>query len=418
MKQSPSPLSTNTFWLLLSFFLAFLIWIVATNQADPVRQRIFTSIPISVQIDENMIVLNSDTLRRNVNVNVRSRQSVLDALTRDDITVSANLLNLAPGTHTVRLETTVSRPAIADPSPVQITVELAERVSRQKPVGFRILSEPPAGFSRGDPILSETQILVTGPAGAVDRVVRLETELDLSDRRDNIDDQFVPTPVDADGNPVSGVTVEGTVRVFIEIGPLDGVQEFPVRPVIDFESVPEGYVARLVDYNPKIVTISGSPDLLARLPDSVDTTTIDLTNRTDAFTAEVNVTLPVEGLVVLNNPTISVQISIEARTAVREFDNVPVRFTGLGAGLSARAIPSRVSVLVNGPQPLLDQLTTENINIVVDLSSYRVGAYDIEPIATLNVGSVPPSDIRVLPITIGLIISEQLATPTPTPQTP
>jgi YbbR domain-containing protein len=185
--------------------------------------------------------------------------------------------------------------------------------------------------------------------------------------------------------------------------------------VINFDSVPEGYVARLVDYSPKIVTISGSPDLLARLPDTVDTDSIDLTNRTEAFTAEVRLTLPVEGLVVLNNTTISVQISIDARMGAREFDNVPVTFSGLGAGLSARAIPSRVSVLVNGPQPLLEQLTTENIAVTVDARSLRAGAYDVEPVATLNVGSVSAQDIRVLPITIGVIVSEEPHTPSPTP---
>lgn len=410
-----SAFMTNVLWFLLSLLVAFLVWMIATNSADPVRQRTYTTIPINMLVDNNMIVLNAESLRRTVNVNVRTRQSVIDALTRDDIVVNADLRGMAPGTHSIRLEATIARTAFADTSPVQITVELAERVSRQKPVTYSIVTEPPVGFQRGEPALSETQLLVTGPAAAVDRVARLVVPLDLDDRRDTIDDDFIPLAVNEDGDPVVGVTVDGTVRVTLEIRPLDGVQEFPVRPVINFDSVPEGYVARLVDYSPKIVTISGSPDLLARLPDSVDTDLIDLTNRTAAFTAEVRLTLPVEGLVVLNNTTINVQISIDARMGAREFDNVPVTFSGLSAGLSARAIPSRVSVLVNGPQPLLDQMTTENIAVTVDARGLRAGAYDVEPVATLNIGSVSPQDIRVLPITIGVIVSEEPHTPSPTP---
>lgn len=74
-------------------------------------------------------------------------------------------------------------------------------------------------------------------------------------------------------------------------------------------------------------------------------------------------------------------------------------------------------MLVNGPQPLLETLTPENIEVVVNAAQWAAGTYDVEPSARLNVGSIPPEDIRVLPTTIGVIIT-QAATPQSTPQQP
>jgi len=415
MTHRASPFISNLLWFGASIALAFFVWLIATNETDPVRERLYNGIPITIEVSDNLLITNLDSLRRTVNVTVRARLSVLEVLTREDITVTMDLQTLPPGTHTVRLQTDIARPAISDTSPLQLTVDLAERVARQKPIVVRIAQAPPAGFQAAEPIVSETQALVSGAAEQVERVDRLEAALDLSDRRDTFDEVVALVPVDADGTPITDVTVTQEVRVFVEISAVDGVAEFPVRPVINFESLPEGYVARLIDYNPKIVTVSGSPDSLARLADSLDTETIDLTNRTESFSVNTLIPLPIADLAVVDNQQVSVQIDIQPRITQRQFDDVMVMFDGLAAGLQARAIPSRVSVLVNGPQPLLETLTAQNITVLVNAASLDVGTYDRDPTATINVGDIPPDDIRVLPSTIGLIISPQV-TPTPTAQ--
>ncbi len=413
MTHRVSPFVTNLLWFGASVALAFFVWLIATNETDPVRERLYTGIPITIEVSDNMLITNLDSLRRTVNVTVRARLSVLEVLTREDITVTMDLQTLPPGTHTVRLQTAIARPAFSDTSPLQLTVELAERIARQKPIVVRITQPPPAGFQAAEPIVSETQALVSGAAAQVERVDRLEAVLDLSNRRDTLDEVVPLVAVGDDGTLITDVTVMQEVRVFVAISAVDGVAEFPVRPVIDFESLPEGYVARLVDYNPKIITISGSPDSLARLTDSLDTETIDLTNRTESFSINTLVPLPIEDLAVVDNQQVNVQIDIQPRITQRQFDEIPVTFEGLAAGLQARAIPSRVSVLVNGPQPLLETLTPQNISVVVSAAALGVGTYDSDPIATINVGNIPSEDIRVLPSTIGLLISPQ-ATPTPT----
>lgn len=414
MTRRLSPFLTNLLWFGASIALAFFVWLIASNETDPVRERVYSGIPVSVEVSDSLLITNLDSLRRTVNVTVRARLSVLEVLTREDITITMDLNGLPPGTHTVRLQTAIARPAISDTSPLQLTVDLAERVSRQKPVVVRIAQAPPAGFQAGEPIVSETQALVSGAAAQIDDVDRLEAVLDLSDRRDTLDEVVALIPVDANGLRVDDVDVTQEVRVFVEISAVDGVAEFPVRPVINFDSLPDGYVARLVDYNPKIVTVSGSPDSLARLPDSLDTETIDLTNRTESFNLSSIIPLPIDDLAVVDNQQVRVEIDIQPRITQRQFDIIPVTFEGLAAGLQARAIPSRVSVLVNGPQPLLETLTAENITVIVSAASLGVGTYDRDPIATINVGDIPPQDIRVLPSTIGLILSP-IATPTVSP---
>lgn len=417
MRNAPArtALVNNVTWFAVSFGLAFLVWLVATTEANPVRERVFTAIPINLHQDSEMILANADTLRRTVNVTVRAQQSVLEVLTREDITVNANLTNLPAGTHTVRLETTVARPAAADTSPVQITVELVERQARQKTVIPRIVSEPPAGFQRGEPVVSETQILVSGSLAQVDQVDHLEARLDLSDRRDSVDDEIELVAVNSLGEIVTGVEIAQPVRVFVEITPIAGVVEFPVNPIIDYDTLPDGYVARPVDYEPKFVSVSGSSEALARLPDTLITATIDLTNRTESFIASVPVLLATEDAFVLDNQRIAVEIEIKPRMTQRQFDDIPVTLTGLAAGLEARAVPSRVSVQISGPQPALDLLTSANITVIVNLQALTPGTYDVRPVATLTINGINPDEIQVLPSTIGVIVTQAQVTPTPSP---
>src|SRR5689334_22619192 len=112
--QKRSPLLNNLVWFIASLGLAFIVWLIATTQADPIVTRSFAGIPVQFQPDTGLVLTTVN--RRSVTVNVRARQTVMDLLTSEDITVRANLVGMGPGNHTVQLESTVSqsRQALAD----------------------------------------------------------------------------------------------------------------------------------------------------------------------------------------------------------------------------------------------------------------------------------------------------------------
>ena len=399
----------NALWFVTSIVLAFMVWLIATMQVDPVRVEVFNNVPIQFIDNDAMIVSNRASLRRTVRVTVRARDSVLQLMTAEDLTVRADISNLPPGTHAIQLQVSTPRHAAVDTQPVQLTVVLEQKQARQKQVVLEITGEPPAGYSRGDPELSATQVLVYGTLAQVDRVDSLRATVDLSDQRTRFSDELSLVPVSVNGTILNDVTLgQQTVGVAIDIRQREDVLAVPIRPVIDFESVAPGYAVRLDTYSPQTAIIRGSPATLALLPDLLDTATIDLTGRTSSFTISVPTLLPESlgnGQVsILEGQDVNVRIVVEARLAQAQFDDVLVMVLGEGQGLRVRVIPSRATVLVTGPQALLDRLTADNLTVTVDVDGLGVGTYDLEPRATLDAALTSADEVRVIPSTIGVIV--------------
>lgn len=411
-----SPLLNNVMWFGVSLGLAFLVWLIATTQADPIATRTFSGIQVQLQPDPGMIITSVN--RRTVTVNVRARQSVMDLLTSEDLTVRANLTGVGPGSNTVQLEAVVSqaRQAIADTKPSQISVTLEQEQREQKPVEVRILNPPPVGYLTGAITTGENQMLVTGVLSKVQQVERLEAQLDLSQQLATFSREVDLVPVDASGARVTDVTVAQPVRVTVTIAQDEAVQPVFVTPNIDRASLPEGYVfLGILDYNPKTVSVTGEEDALANLPDTLQTELIDLSDATGTFAPRVGVQLP-EG-VFLADPgqMIEVQIGIEAREEIKQLDHVPVEVVGRDSS-TVRVVPAEVTVLIRGPQPLVEQLTLNNVRVVVDVQGLAPGEYERIPTGSVNVGQLPSANISVLPGTVRVTISED-STETTTPAT-
>lgn len=417
--QQNSPFVQNLLWFLASLGLAFFVWLIATTQADPIQEKSFSNIPIqSLTPGNGLIVTNTTAVRRPVRVFVQARKSVLDLLTGDDLTVTADLSGLGPGTHQVELHANVARgPSAADTQPAQVTVILEQEISQQKPVHAGIVNEPPAGYSVSGIDFSETQILVRGVASRVEQVVAVEAQIDLLDQRNSLDQEFPLRAVDAEGNIIEDVTIaQPVVRATVNIEQSANVRVISVQPDIDVNTLPDGYIIQFLDYTPKNISFRGSQESLNTLPESIETITIDLSNRTDDF--EVSVPLDLQDLpddvIVEGTQLINVEVTIESRETSRQFDNVTVEFIGLNPLYTARAIPSSVNVLVTGPQPVVEALVKSDIRVVVDLDNLAPGTYDLLPLANISGGQIAAENISVLPTQITVIINGE-ATPEATP---
>lgn len=416
-------ISSDAVWFGAAVGLAFFVWVIATLQADPLRTTVFNNIPIQLNENEAMILTNRSSLRRTVSVNVRARDSVLQLFTSEDITVRADLTDLPPGTHAVPLIVTTSRRAVVDTRPAQLTVTLEQRQSRQKPVEIEFTADVPTGYVRETVTLSETQVLISGTLAQVETVERLIAYVDLSQVRASTQIEALLIPVDGEDVAVSDITLsQTTVMVNIEIRQREDVLAVPISPQIDYESVPAGYVARLDTYTPETVTVRGSPAILAILPEILDTAKIDLSGRTASFTETVPVilpeNLPAGTVTLLEGQTVEVSIVIEARVGQRQFDGVPVQV--IGATGEVRVIPSRVTVILTGAQPVLDALKPENVMVAVDITGLPAGTQDVQPEATIGGAQLSEDGVRVIPATVGLIISASptpaiTLTPSPTP---
>lgn len=407
-------ITTNLMWFAGSLVLAFFVWMIATLDSDPISERTFSSIPIRVQYDSGLVITEQRTTA--ATVRVRAPESTLQQLGADDIQVVADLNQLGPGEHIVNLQASVSRRARPDTVPRRIAITLEAAQEKLVPVEAVITDPLPRGFEieGGSPQLETSQVLVSGPQSMVEQVTAARVVLNLSQRRNPFSDDLRLLPVNANGAIVDDVSIDPpTIQVTVPVQARSDIRQVSVTPNILATTLPAGYALTSIDYDPQVILISGPPDALENAPGTVFTGPIDLTDRTSSFQVTSTVLLPNERLFVLGNQTVSVSVSIAPLLSSRQFDRVRVETLGLDARYQASFAPTEVTILLAGPQILLDTLETDDVRAVIDLNGLSEGNYQLAPDAVINADRTRLTNISMLPAEIDVVISPAASTPTP-----
>ena len=90
---------TNNWGLkVLAFLIAVFMWLIVVNIDDPITDKIYTGIPVSV-INEDVVTDNNRTYQivddtQTVNVVVSAKRSVLSKIKSDDISATADMKEL------------------------------------------------------------------------------------------------------------------------------------------------------------------------------------------------------------------------------------------------------------------------------------------------------------------------------------
>ncbi|MFW5772962.1 MAG: YbbR-like domain-containing protein, partial [Phototrophicaceae bacterium] len=257
-------------------------------------------------------------------------------------------------------------------------------------------------------------------ASQVQQVVAARAPINLADRRDSLETEVRLLPVDAEGGVVSDVTLEPQmVGVSVAISRRDDVREVTVSPNIDTTTLPDGYVISSIGYAPQTVLVmTGSgTDSGARVPNTLLTERIDLTGRTDDFEITVPVVFPPgePELPLLGDQVVTVLISITAQASTEQFEQIEVEVIGLEDGLTAQIVPDQVSALVTGPQAVLEDLSSEDIRVVLDLAGREPGTYELTPSASIDQGQIDASGIALLPSLIAVTVENGEAATAPPP---
>ena len=407
-----SDMAGNLLWLAVSLLLASGVWYIAVTSADPIAKRNFRSIPIQIVPSQTAEMTNSRL--RAASVTIQGLQTTISARRAEDIVVRADLSRLGPGTHTVPLEVKVTQPEtdsirrlVSVVQPSQIIVELEPLESHDKKIVIDLLEAPPIGFRHDEPAPSITEVLVSGAASRVGQVVAVRGSLDLSASRNPIEVDLRLYAIDADGNRIDDVELDPqTAAVSVNIARRDDIRQIAVRPNVLLDTLPAGFTLKNQSYDPESIFVSGAPEQLATISDTLFTEPISLIDRQEGFVTTVPVRLPGDDLFVMsgdNNVTVSIEIIpiIDSR----QIDNILVAHIGLDSEYSVSIVPKAVSAIVTGPVVTVDALTVENIQVVVDLEGLAPGVYDQEPSISINQGELSEENVSLLPDVVNVEIA-------------
>lgn len=385
--------------LLFAVLLALSIWMAGVSAADPIEERIFPgTIPIVYRgpAEGLLVVGDAPTEAR---LTLRAPISVWERLSAGDLRVAADLSGLQAGRHAVPLQADVdvtgARVTLVEPAQIVVTIEQAS--TRVVPIRVQLSGEPAAGYQAEPPTVDPAEATVVGPASVVERVTQAEAPIDLAGTDRDLDVAVQLRPLDASGRLVSGADLQpATARVQLDVSLPGGFRSVAVLPQLTDQVEPGYRVTNVTVTPPTVVLFSSDPAAVESLPGFVQTEPISLANATSTIQRRALIDVP-EGFSAVDEPSVLVEVTIEpilsSITLARQAEIV-----GLAPSLFAQAAPDTVSVILDGPLPVLENLEPDDVRVILDVLGLPVGVHSV------------PAEVIVLPngVTVRTVLPDMV----------
>jgi YbbR domain-containing protein len=401
----------------ISLLLAILLWGWVTQLQDPYTTRTFANVPIvEGDLPEGMQLVSA---LPDVRVTLKGAESRVRPIQAGDISVHLDTSGITePGMYTVDL--IIAGPDASERSvePDEVSIQVDERVSEIFPLRVSYPESTDQGriVTSIDPAV--TQVTVSGPKTAVDRVNDVFLPVTIDQQTRSFDRTFTPYAADAAGQRVTEVDVlPDAVSAHVSIQTRG--REVSVIPVIT--GVPaEGFSVQQRRALPDTIVVDGPEDVIEDLL-FVNTQPVDVTDATESISTRVGLAdLPKDVTVVEPaSGNVEVRVAIEdVSSSSQTLTDLPVSTIGLNEELSATVQPETISIQVSAPVDVLQAMTPSDIVAFVDLTGYGPGTYRIAPSVTVPQGvtwlSSEPSTV-VITITSGGASPEPAVESSPVP---
>ncbi len=398
-------LNTPSLRFFLAIILAFTLWVFVSYTQNPDRSIAYDNVPVDIEgLAPGLVVIDKEGLPRvqrpEVDITVLADDETVRNVRVSDLRPFVDLTGRGPGEHNVPVNvvTTRSLRLRASAEPEYLLIRLDQEITRTVALTVETTGIVPFGFeartpqvtSRGQPV---TGVTVRGPQGRVERVAMVRARVDIDRLTANYNSPRTLEPVDANGQPIAGVTVDpATVDVLVPIISSVGLKRVPVVPSIT--GVPaSGYIVAGVSVSPLLVTLTGSSGPLDDA-ENVVTADVDITGASQTLTRTVALILPRGTQLRFGEPT-DAAVTVTIVPINRPFQvTVPasVQVIGISDSLLASLSPGIVSVTVAGSSPQLEALSSAQLLGVINVRGLGPGTYELEPTFSLPEGVtlVPP----------------------------
>lgn len=286
------------------------------------------------------------------------------------------------------------------------TIQVVLDVSVSQPFDVEVeTGTPQAGLEIGDIVVDPAAVMVTGPSGLVNRVAAVKVVARIDASGIDVDREFQPRAVDANGEVVTGVDLSPpTVHVTIPVYTDKETRTVPVNPLIS-GSPGAGFRIAAVSVEPLVVQVEGDGEQLADVAEA-DTMPVPVTGATRTVTSEVALALPAG--VTSTTETVKVVVTIEPVTETRSFV-AGLQLFGQQPGFTYQTSPLTVLLTLFGSTADLDTLRAAPIVVGLNVAGLEPGTHKVSVVPSL------PSGVTVAaisPETVTVIVEE---VPTPTP---
>ena len=362
--------------LLIALALAIAIWVFVTEEENPTRSGLF---PVRIEVEpvnvgQSLVVAN---VLPSVDVRIQAPEDRWDDLSSANFRaiVDLNGLNAREQTVPVRVEVSGVRSVrVLTVDPPTVEVNLEDIVSRIVSVQPRLVGSVPRGFEVEQVIADRLTVEVSGPETLVALVERAEADVIVSGLAVSIEELAQLVARGEGGGEISGVSIEPpAVTVSVTIQQTALTRAVPLELSIVGEPAP-GYRLIGVAIQPTVVSVEGTFDTLQAI-DSISLGQVVLDGKFEDETLTLAPDLPA-GVIVAVPAEVEVTLSFGPVQGSTFLILVP-EATDVPEGLIADLGDQLVTVVLDGPLPVLNGLVAGDVRVEVDLAGLAAGAAEV-----------------------------------------
>ncbi len=368
---------------LLSFAIAFGLWLYVITVVSPESEDTFHDIPVvmngeNILNDRGLMILSGKN--QTVDLKLEGYRTDLANLNKANIILLADLSQITTaGEHKLSYDISYS---IVQSGPLTvleqtqklITVVVAEQVKKEIPVEVVYTGAVPENYiaHKQNITLDHTTVTVSGPKDVISKIAKAKVNVDLTDRTSTISGAYGFTLCDSWDAPIADLSNVTTnlheVRVTLRI---QKTKQVPlVLNVIYGGGVTES--TSRIEMDMDSIQVAGNEAALDNLSEIV-LGTVDLSDILESTTLTYPIILP-EGVInVTNVPEVNVSVSFPD-LEIREYKVNNLVAQNLPTGLEAQWLTTSVTVRLRGETEVLKNLTAEDISVVVDFFGAEIGA--------------------------------------------
>ena len=368
----------------ISVLIAFGLWMYVITEVSPNSERTYLDIPVKMEgetllRERNLIITGMSST--NVDLTLSGNRSDLNELNSSNITLKADMTKIYdPGVHKIDYDITYPGNVASNafnrenqyPDSITVTVE---RLIRNKEIPVNIVYQGKAAegyvVRRGDVMLDNTHILVTGPQSVVDQITQAVITVDLEGQTESISQNYRFTLCNKDGEGVNSelitVNIEEVhmdltihrkkqVDLTVTVIPGGGATEEDVELTLSIDSI----------------QLSGSDIALQQVGDTINLGTINLADYETS--TDIIFTIPVYEGVTNDSGETEVKVKLAFRGLMtREIVITEFLITGVPEGYEGKVITEKLTIKVRGRSDLVSKLTAQDISARVDFTGEEPG---------------------------------------------
>ena len=189
--------------------IAFLVWVYVMIDIDPVDTRELTSVQVKItnigELNNHNLIL-SPNQKLEAGVKLKGRRSIIARKIKEGVILQTTIENAKIGENVTKISVNSENPEITytiTPSTLNLNIE--DNISKSEKIQVYSVGQLAENTIIDSLKLSKDTVTISGPKSLIDKIVRVEAQIDLENSKETLSKWVKLKFLDINGNEISGV---------------------------------------------------------------------------------------------------------------------------------------------------------------------------------------------------------------------